>query len=275
MRYEAERAERQYHAVEPENRLVARSLELRWEESLRALRQAEAAGERADRALPRALTDADRKRVQALAGDLPALWRATETTNADRKAVIRCLVESVRVQVRSRSERVHVAVHWKGGAITEHEVIRPVKEYSRLEGYAALKERMTGWRHSGMTIRQIVDRLNDEGWHAPKHPAGFTIVAVRTLLTRWGMSTDKAMLGPLAEDEWWLPDLIQALPIDGRKLRKWVECGWVHARHSPAQKQWIVWADADEVVRLRQLRDRSRRGVKHYPTRLTIPKART
>jgi hypothetical protein len=93
-------------------------------------------------------------------------------------------------------------------------------------------------------------------------------------MSRWGVAADKSLLGPLAADEWWLADLIAALPVDGRKFRGWVERGWVHARRSPAQQLWIVWADADELARLRRLRDRSCVGAKHYPAELITPKPR-
>ena len=77
-RYEAERAARQYQACEPENRLVARELERRWEEALDEQRQVEDEYDRCAAERPAA---ADRRRagpIQALAADLPALWRAAD-----------------------------------------------------------------------------------------------------------------------------------------------------------------------------------------------------
>src|SRR3984893_12186230 len=77
---EAERAERQYQAVEPENRLVARSLEQRWEE---ALRMQGALQEERDRFLqdqPRQLSEDERARIQALARDIPSLWNSPQTS---------------------------------------------------------------------------------------------------------------------------------------------------------------------------------------------------
>ena len=83
--YEAERAARQFHIVEPENRLVARTLEEQWEAALRAVRDAQAEYEHAERSQPRRLTEADRDRIRSLASDVPALWQAATTTAADRK----------------------------------------------------------------------------------------------------------------------------------------------------------------------------------------------
>lgn len=272
-RYEADRARRQFHAVEPENRLVARTLEQEWETSLRDVRNAEMDYSRAEQTQPPPLTDADRDRVLRLATDVPALWHAATTTPADRKTVVRTLIERVIVFARSGTERVRMTIRWRGGSTTDHEVIRPVAEYRNLEGYAAMKERMIGWRREGLTSEQIATRLNDEGTKPPKHAGRYTKDGVRTLLSRWGVSSAAAAVGPLRSDEWWLPHLARHLKLDGRKLRAWVRQGWVHVRHAPGR--WVAWADADELTRLRLLRDRSQRGAKYYPTHLTTPKPRT
>jgi hypothetical protein len=84
-RYDCERAERQYRAVEPENRLVARTLEHCWEEAIRKQHQLE---EKYDRFLwkqPLALTGEELARIRALSRDIPALWNAAGTTAMDRK----------------------------------------------------------------------------------------------------------------------------------------------------------------------------------------------
>jgi hypothetical protein len=100
--YEATRARRQYDAVDPENRLVARELERQWERKLAERQRLEEdyARFRADQ--PRHLTAADRAHIRALAADLPALWRAETTTGADRRAVVRLLVERVELPRRGR-----------------------------------------------------------------------------------------------------------------------------------------------------------------------------
>src|SRR5439155_22916987 len=84
-RYEVERAERQYQAVDPTNRLVARTLEARWEEALRQARQVDEDYERFMSTTPPRLSEADRDRIRSLAADIPALWSAPQTVAADRK----------------------------------------------------------------------------------------------------------------------------------------------------------------------------------------------
>ncbi len=88
-RYEAERASRQYDAVEPENRLVARELERRWEEALKEQRRLEEDDARFSRDQPRGLSADEREQIRAWARDLPALWRTATTTAADRQRIVR------------------------------------------------------------------------------------------------------------------------------------------------------------------------------------------
>ena len=125
-RYLCRRAERQYQACEPENRLVARERERRWNEALAEVRQAEAEFDRFRRSQPAALTAEERAEVFALATDLPAVWAAPTTTPADRQRVIRCLVERVTATVDKGTERVRVVVRWAGGCEAGHDVRRPV-----------------------------------------------------------------------------------------------------------------------------------------------------
>ena len=117
--YEAERAARQYQAVEPENRLVARTLERAWEEKLAAQQQLEEDYHRFVREQPRVLTEPEREAIRQLAADIPALWAAPTTTPADRKEIVRQVVERVEVDAQGKSEQVRVRIIWVGGGQTE------------------------------------------------------------------------------------------------------------------------------------------------------------
>src|SRR4051812_7906268 len=92
---EVARAERQYQAVEPENRLVARTLEARWEDALKKQRQAEEEYHRFLAKLPASIGVADRERIKSVSGSIATLWHATGTSAVDRKQIIRCVVERV------------------------------------------------------------------------------------------------------------------------------------------------------------------------------------
>ena len=135
---EAQRAERQYQAVEPENRLVARTLEQRWEESLRTQQTLQEEYDRFLQEQPQQLSEDEKDRIVALARDIPTLWHAPETTAAERKEIVRLLVERVVVQVRADSERGEVEIAWRGGLTTRHEIVRAVARYQCLGDYCAV-----------------------------------------------------------------------------------------------------------------------------------------
>jgi hypothetical protein len=110
-RYEADRAARQYEAVEPENRLVARTLEKRWEESLRKQRELEEEYDRYRQTTPPQLSQDERDQLREMAADLPRLWEAEGTTVEDRKDLIRAIVERVTVAPQQTTEFVDVTIH--------------------------------------------------------------------------------------------------------------------------------------------------------------------
>jgi DNA invertase Pin-like site-specific DNA recombinase len=124
-RYETERAERQYRAVEPENRLVARGLETEWEKRLRDLAAAEAELQRREQQRPRALSQEEKNKIRSLGSDLSKVWTAPTTTDRDRKELLRTLLEEVIVTVDRPEHRAHLTLRWRGGALTELDLALP------------------------------------------------------------------------------------------------------------------------------------------------------
>ena len=124
-RYEAERAERQYRAVEPENRLVARGLESEWEKRLRDLAAAEAELQRREQQRPRALSPEEKNKIRSLGSELSKVWMAPTTTDRDRKELLRTLVEEVIVTVDRPERRAHLTLRWRGGTLTELDLALP------------------------------------------------------------------------------------------------------------------------------------------------------
>jgi DNA invertase Pin-like site-specific DNA recombinase len=118
-RYEAERAERRYRAVEPENRLVARGLETEWEQRLRDLEVAQRELEAREHQRRRALGQIDAERLHALGDDLRRVWAAPTTTDRDKKELLRALLEEVVLAVERDERRAHLTLRWRGGTITE------------------------------------------------------------------------------------------------------------------------------------------------------------
>jgi DNA invertase Pin-like site-specific DNA recombinase len=117
--YEAQRAERRYRAIDPDNRLVARGLEAEWEKLLRELETAKAELARREQRRPRMLSADERSRLLALGSDLRQVWRAPTTTARDKKELLRALLEEVIVTVNKDEYRSHLTLRWRGGALAE------------------------------------------------------------------------------------------------------------------------------------------------------------
>ena len=279
-RYEADRASRQYDAVEPENRLVARELERRWEEALKEQRRLEEDYARFSRDQPRGLSAGEREQIRARARDLPALWRAATTTAADRQRIVRLLVQEVVVMVRGESERVDVTIHWAGGFRSDHELVRPVQRYRQMADFDGLMDRIDELRAAGRTLAQVAEQLDREGFHPPKRSATFTGAILAGLLAKRGRTGPRPRAvgepGVLGEHERLLTDLARELAMPQATLHRWVRVGWVHARKLPTPGgQWVIWADADELDRMGRIRTCPRGwSDEDIFSQLTKPKAR-
>jgi DNA invertase Pin-like site-specific DNA recombinase/predicted DNA-binding transcriptional regulator AlpA len=125
LRYEAERAERRYRTVDPENRLVARGLEAEWEKHLRDLAAAEAELRRREQQQPTSIGPVQLQRLRVLGADLSQVWNAATTTDRDRKELLRTLLEEVMLDVKRAEGHAHLTLRWRGGAITTLDVPVP------------------------------------------------------------------------------------------------------------------------------------------------------
>jgi DNA invertase Pin-like site-specific DNA recombinase len=122
-RYEAKRAERQYDACDPDNRVVARTLEKRWNDKLSAVEELEQEYETFKASKRAALSDLDRQRIIQLAADLPRLWKASSTTDRDRKLLLRSLIKDVSVRkIDVPKSALRVQLLWHTGAVTDLEI---------------------------------------------------------------------------------------------------------------------------------------------------------
>jgi DNA invertase Pin-like site-specific DNA recombinase len=257
--FDVDRARRCYRLAEPENRLVVRQLEKDWEAALAAQQQLTEDYHRFTRSQPRTLTAQERATIRALAADIPALWHASSTTTADRKQIIRAIVDAVTVEVIDNSERVRVIIGWAGGHHTHDEIVRPVARLEQLSYYPRLVDRVRALAAAGCSAAQIAERLNAEGLRPPKRSDRFGTQAVRDLLRRLGCHRPpphRSSREPLEEHEWWLADLAHTVGMPPVTLFNWLQRGWVTGRKSPGTNRWILRADPAEVARLRQMHQR-------------------
>jgi DNA invertase Pin-like site-specific DNA recombinase len=274
VRQNAARAERQYHDVEPENRLVARTLEARWEDALKKQRQTEEDYHRFLTRLPATLSGADLKRIQSLSNSVTTLWHAPGTSALDRKQIVRCVVERVIVVTDKATELNEVTIVWHGGITTQHQVARPVGTYEQMKDYRRLTERITQLHRKGLHLAQIAAKLNDEGFVPPRRRGVFTQSGISSLVRDLGLVGELFRDGLVGKDEWWVHDLARKLGIIPQKIHYWVKQNWIHSRRTPSGKHLIVWADKDEIRRLRQLSQKKSSWIAARHPELVIPKSR-
>jgi DNA invertase Pin-like site-specific DNA recombinase len=182
-RQQTARACRQYDAVEPENRLVARTLERKWEEALLAERAVEEDYRRFQQEQPARLSVAERAEIETLARNLPAVWHSSHNGVLEKRRSVRILLERVVVWAPASSQEVTAHLHWSLGTVTEHKLIRPVNSWEQVAGAATMRERVQAWQAAGWTSRRIAAELNAEGFRTPRSKL-FTAESVRKLLER-------------------------------------------------------------------------------------------
>jgi len=259
--YNAERTRRQYQLVEPENRLVVRQLERDWEAALAEKERAEADYRRFRESRPAAVTQAERAKILALTADLPALWHAPSTSDADRKQLLRILIEKITVAVLGNSERVAVTITWAGGHQTSGTAIRPVARFDQLSYYPQLTARLSELIADGASAQRIADTFNAEELRPPKRTARFGPGQIRTLARDLGLNiphprgTDNT-LRDLGEHRWSVAQLATELRMSVHTVYTWIYRGWVTANKDPVGNYWVIHANPAELAQLRERRSR-------------------
>ena len=274
-RQEVARAERQYQLAEPENRLVVRTLEARWEEALKKQRQEQEAYDRFLAKLPATLSDTDRRRIAALSQDVTRLWHAGGTSAIDRKQIIRCLVERVVLVADRSTEMNEVTIVWQGGMETKHQIARPVGSFEQLKDYRRLTKRIRELHGAGHHLAKIAETLNREGFSPPRRRGSLYGVRHRGLLRRLGLFGELFQDELLEANEWWIPDLARKLKVISVKIHYWVKQGWINHRRTPSGKHLIVWADQGELRRLRKLAGKKTSWFAARHPELVVPKQRS
>ncbi len=185
--YAASRAERQYNHVDPENRLIAASLERRWEQSLEELGQARKLLDDLQSEPPQALqiSARDRKAFTDVGKHLPSMWN--DLAIESRKALLRTLVLAVNLD-RGDDGIVSIRIVWQGGYVSEVERQVPIhsRRYGVLEEEVA--NRVRELNESGATTDEIVTSLNDEGY-VPCRGGEFTSGIVMKTKHRYGITS--------------------------------------------------------------------------------------
>jgi excisionase family DNA binding protein len=228
-RYDAARAERAFHQCDPENRLVARSLEARWEEKLRELSDAE--GELAvQSAAPAAPARQD---IEALARDLPRLWAAPSTSHRDRKRLLRTMISDVTLTSQPNDPEIRVGIHWCSGASDQLTVLRPDAARQARAALTLDILRELGPTHTNAALAEHLNQLG----HLTASGRPFDEVGVRWLRWRHRIPAPS----PLAEDEISVRELADRLAVGENVIYNWIRDGKLAAHRAGRRRLAIAF----------------------------------
>jgi hypothetical protein len=251
--YEAERAARPYRLREPAHRLVARQRAKDGEEKLTAQRRRQEDYQRFVQAQPQPLSATERAALAQLAHNIPALWQATTTTMAERKEMIRQLIQRVIVAGAGVSERLQITIEWVGVGTTAGITTRPIRRREHLSYAPQLWARIRPLAQEGCRTPQSAPRLELEGYRPPTQAPRFSRQAVDALIQRLGVHQPRMRRRvTLRANEWWLSDFTRATGISTTTRHHWRTRGWRNARWHAQAQRWVAQADTAALARLKQ-----------------------
>jgi hypothetical protein len=247
--YECALAERRYHEVDPSNRLVAASLERRWDEAMSRVEEVKTEATRFQKQKARVVTPEQRAQILALARDLPRIWHAPTTEVKDRKRMLRLLICDITVENVPAARQVILHIRWQGGACSDITVTRRRPIAERLRYPAETIERIRELSRN-LSDLQIARALNNQGLLS-SHGRPFTQSMVNWIRYRYAVPAPHLQ----RPDEVTVKQLANQLGVSIHFVHYWIKQGVINARqidgHGP---WWITSSDEQE----RGLRDRIR-----------------
>jgi DNA invertase Pin-like site-specific DNA recombinase len=238
-RYDADRAERAFSAVEPENRLVARTLEARWEARLAELADAEQALAAAAESLPPL---PGRAELEELAANLPGLWDDPATGNKDRKRLLRTLIADVTLLPEPDKSRARIGIRWHTGAADEIHVSRAVHPGTARRSPSQAVDMV---RRLGPTVptAELAAQLNTAGLRTG-NGRPFDVKAVQWIRHAYGIPAPEAY----ADGETSVAEAARRLGCSTGVIYYWIKNGQLTTRRGPGNCLCISWDPATEAA---------------------------
>jgi hypothetical protein len=251
--YEVALAERRYQEVDPAHRLVAGTLERRWNDALLHLDGVKKEAAEFQRQEAHVATPEQKAKVLALARDLPRLWHAPTTRSKDRKRMLRLLIKDITVEKPPHQKQLLVHIRWQGGACSDVTVPLPPNIADRVRYPSAVVDRI---RELARTLpdSEIADQLNGEGQASAKGRP-YTVKIIQWIRCRYRI--------PPAElkkpEELTVQQVAKRFGASDQVVYYWIEHSMIRSRRvNPGMPHWITLSDTDEQ-RLREWVCRSRR----------------
>jgi hypothetical protein len=254
-RLKAQRAQRQYHSVEPENRLVARSLEQLWEEKFRAVEAVEQQYQTWRQTHPAEITAEDRQEILAIGENLPGVWQAPTTTMADRKHLLRLMIKAVIVDRHRVRGKLWFQTNWQTGASSVHELTRYDISYHAYGDGELIEQRIRQLHAEQHTDKQIAARLNAERYRTT-HGGAFRFQNIWHLRQRWDLSNVKC--GEMTPDQlrwndgaYTILGVMQALSVSEDTVHRWRKEGRLQGRQQGPYMPWRFQLTQGQLQTLR------------------------
>lgn len=238
--YECALAERRYEEVDPANRLVAASLERRWNEALTRVDEVRAEAAKFQAQKTRVLTAEQRSKVLALARNLPRLWRAPTTETKDRKRMLRLLIADITVEDLRASRQVVLHIRWQGGACSDVTVTRCLPVADRLRYPAETVERVRALSHT-LPDEQIALTLNTQGVPSSSGKS-FTATMIKWIRYRYAIPAARLH----RSDEVTVKQLAGELGVSIHFVHYWIKQGTIAARQIDGRGPWWITINAQK-----------------------------
>jgi DNA invertase Pin-like site-specific DNA recombinase len=252
--YEADLARRRFVAVDPENRLVARSLERDWNGKLAAVERLQREYTTSPKAGVSPPNPELRGRILALAQDIPLVWHAPTTTHAERKQLLRCLIQDV--TLTKAESTIQIRIRWQSQALTQLEIPRPQKAWEQCRTPPEVIALVGQWAPHH-TDQQIAARLNQAGWQAGRGGA-FTADKVQWIRYAYAIPLSCPEHPPRGtpkqrgDGRYSARAAAQLLNVNVSTIADWCESGRLNCiRAGPHAPHWIQLTSED-ITRLRK-----------------------
>jgi hypothetical protein len=244
--YEARLAQRQYLAVDPDNRLVASELERRWELALRGLAEAQAAAERftTQETVPQ-LDPLLRQQLADLGPQMPALWSSGRLSLPHKKELLRSLIRRVILE-RRQPDLIDVRIVWVSGAMSELQVPTTTARTAQLDRYADLVARVAELSTAGLSDPAIAERLRQEGFRSARQTRLPTSLVTRIRRSQ-GQVSVRAQFRSQAQvgGAWTVWGLARRLGVPREWLYRRIAAGQLVAERHPVTGHYLI---ADDPV---------------------------
>jgi len=166
LQYKVNLARRQYDQVDPDNRLVASELEIRWENALRDLKQAEKSSIRNEAITIPHLPTEIKESFTSIGKELPHIWNTPLISTSRKKALLRCLIDKVIIH-RSYRDLLQSCIVWKGGATTTFDIPIPVGTFAELSCAEEMEKLILEMALKGVSDKDIAEQLSEKGFRSP------------------------------------------------------------------------------------------------------------